>query len=312
MVFIIGVLLAQSFIAPAAGGRSNRRRLRKRITNLATEQQAAKPISLVRERFLKEMSPLERSLMKFPAMESLQTLAEQSGSNKKPRQILMESLIAAVVGGIGAFMLGYGHASLIALVLASALPVFMLMRQRSKRLTRFEEQYPDALTTMARALRAGLPFTQALLLVSREMPDPIGVEFGIVYTEINYGGDTRSAMLDLAERVPSVAVSAMITTVLIQRETGGNLAEVLDKLANLMRERFKFQRTLKTLSAEGRLAGWILSLLPFVLAGVITLISPEFLEMLTEDPAGRKLILIAFVLIIIGILWLRKIVRVDI
>jgi tight adherence protein B len=184
--------------------------------------------------------------------------------------------------------------------------------QRSKRLNRFEEQLPDALTVAARSLRAGLPFGEALNLVAREMPEPIGPEFGIVFTEVNYGGDLRAALLGMLERVPSVAVMAMVTSVLIQRETGGNLAEVLDKLAAVVRERFRFLRSVRTLSAEGRMSAWILSLLPFFMAGAISVINPNYLPLLTQDPTGRKMVMVAFGLLVVGILWLRRIARIDV
>jgi tight adherence protein B len=143
------------------------------------------------------------------------------------------------------------------------------------------------------------------------MKEPAGKEFGIVFTEINYGGDARSALLGLLERVPSVAVMAMVTSVLIQRETGGNLAEVLDKLSGVVRERFRFQRSVRTLSADGRLSGWIMTLLPFFMAGLLTAINPDYIPMMTQDPTGRKLVMGAFGLLIAAS-WLRRIVNIDV
>ena len=314
MIFTVGFLLSQAFVGPLMGtGRGAKKRLRDRIRDLSTEGEGAGHVSLVRDRYLKELSPLGRALLRLPGMDALKTLMEQAGSVRRPHEVLLLSLALAVVAALLAGrLLGWGLGPLLIGVSAAVLPFMYFRQQRTKRLAKFEEQLADALTVVARALRAGLPFGEALHLVSQEMPEPISQEFGIVFNEVNYGGDVRSALLGMLERVPSVAVMAMVTTVLIQRETGGNLAEVLDKLSAVVRERFRFQRSIRTLSAEGRLTAWILSLLPFFMAGAMTAINPDYVPMLTEDPSGRKLIMVAFGLMVLGILWLRKIVRIDV
>ena len=314
MIFVIGFLMTQAFVAPMMGsGRRARQRLRERIRNLSPDPQAGRHVSLVRERYLKDLSPLELRLLRLPGMEGLQTLIEQAGSNQLPDRLVLISLaLAAAVGVIAGLTFGWGLGALLMAGLAGAAPITLLRRKRAQRLARFEEQLPDALTVAARALRAGLPFTEALNLVSQEMKEPAAKEFGIVFTEINYGGDARSALLGLLERVPSVTVMAMVTSVLIQRETGGNLAELLDKLSGLVRQRFRFQRTVRTLTAEGRMSAWILSLLPFALAGALTWVDPNFIPLLTEDPTGRKLVMAAFGLMVVGILWMRRIVKIDV
>ncbi|WP_295438854.1 type II secretion system F family protein [uncultured Thiodictyon sp.] len=313
MIFFIGFLLLQAFAGPAMGGRGSRRRLRERIRNLSVDPQGSQHLSLVREHYLKDLSPWELRLRGLPGMDGLQSLIEQAGSSQQPQRAALTSLAAAAAAGSAAgYVLNSGFSGLLIAVLVGALPLLLLRHKRAKRLARFEEQLPDALTTAARAMRAGLPFTEALNLVAQEMKEPVGKEFGIVYTEINYGGDARGALLGLLERVPSVAVTAMVTSVLIQRDTGGNLAEVLDKLAGVVRQRFRFQRTMLTLSAEGRLGGQIMSLLPFFMAGLLSLVAPDFLPQLTQDPTGRKLILGAFGLMVVGILWMRRISHIDI
>ena len=314
MIFAIVFLVAQSFVQPLMGSSARaRQRLRERINNLAGDQQADRHLSLVRERYLKDLSPLEVKLLGLPGMDQLQTLIDQAGSSQRPHHLVLASLtFALAAGGAMGYLLQSAPAAVLMGLMVGALPFMMLMRKRSERLARFEEQLPDALTVMSRAMRAGLPFTEALNLVSQEMKPPVGQEFGIIFTEINYGGDARSALLGLLERVPNVAVMAMVTSVLIQRDTGGNLAELLDKLSEMVRQRFRFQRSVKTLSAEGRLGAWIMSLLPFVLAGILSITTPDFIPMLTEDPLGRKLILAAFGLMVVGILWMRAIVRIDV
>ncbi len=313
-VFVIGFLMSQAFVRPLMGtGSKARRRLRARINDLSTDPEGAQHVSLVRDRYLRELSPLERALLRLPGMDGLETLIQQAGSEQRPVRVLILSIVTGIAAGMAAgTFLGWGPGAILLGLLGTALPVIQLRQKRAKRLARFEEQLPDALTVAARALRAGLPFSEALQLVSGEMPEPVGKEFGIVFTEVNYGGDVRGALLGMLERVPSVAVMAMVTSVLIQRETGGNLAEVLEKLASVVRERFRFQRSVRTLSAEGRTSAWILISLPFVMVGAISLINPDYLPMLTEDPGGRKIIMFAFGFLVFGVLWLRRIVRVDV
>jgi tight adherence protein B len=314
MIFVVGFLMTQAFVRPLMGtSERSRRRLRERIRNLSKDPEGEQHVSLVRDRYLKDLSRLELRLYRLPGMASLQTLIEQAGSNQLPHRLMLTSLaLAAAAGFATGFVLGLGLGAVLVAFVAGATPTLLLRRKRTQRVGLFEEQLPDALTVAARALRAGLPFNQALNLVAQETREPVGTEFGVVFTEINYGGDTRAALLGLMERVPSVAVMAMVTSVLIQRETGGNLAELLDELADVLRKRFRFQRSVRTLSSEGRLTAWILSLLPFVLAGALSWVSPDFLPMMTEDPTGRKLIVAAFVLLTGGIFWLSRIVKIDV
>lgn len=312
MVFIAVFLLMQGFLVPAFGeNRQAQKRLKKRLRAIAREGQQGE-ISLVRRKYLRELSSLEGALQSLPGMERVEQLVEQAGQETPAyRVVLIALVLSAVAGVIGFLFLPLPIAVLLCLAVA-ALPFMRLVRLRSQRLARFEEQLPDALITMARALSAGHPFSDAMHLVAEEMAEPLAGEFRTTFMEINYGGDVRSAMLGLLRRVQSVTVMIFISSVLIQKETGGNLAELLGGLAAVVRDRFRFRRNVKTLSAQGRMAAWILSLLPFVLAGVLMLVSPNFIPMLTQNPIGRQLIVGAFVMIVIGILWMRKIVRIEV
>jgi len=171
---------------------------------------------------------------------------------------------------------------------------------------------PEALDVVKRALKAGHPFSQALKLVAEDMQDPIGHEFDLVFSEINYGGDLRAALLSLLERVPSVTVMAVVTAVLVQKDTGGNLAETFERISAVIRGRFKLHRRVRTLSAEGRMSAWILALVPLVLFVAMSVTSPTYLPILFNDPLGKNLVAGAIVLGIIGILWIRKILRIQV
>ncbi|WP_192036390.1 type II secretion system F family protein [Halomonas sp. YLGW01] len=313
MVAIAVFLLMQSFLVPAFGeNRQTRKRLKKRLRSMQGDRRPGQ-ISLVRRKYLRELSPLERALEALPGMEHIERLVEQAGKETPAYRIVLFSVcLGGMVGVAGVYLLPIPAMGVLIGLLVASVPFLRLRLARTRRLAKFEEQLPDALVIMARALRAGHPFSDAMHLVAEEMAEPLAGEFRTTFMEINYGGEVRTAMQGLLERVESVTVMVFVTSVLIQKETGGNLAELLDGLAKVIRERFRFHRNVRTLSAQGRMAAWILSLLPFGLAGVLSITSPDFIPMLTDNTTGRQLVMIAFVLIVIGILWMRKIVRIDV
>ncbi len=194
----------------------------------------------------------------------------------------------------------------------AATPFLWLGFRRERRLRLLDAQLPDAVELVARALRAGHPLAPALQMVAQELPDPIGSEFGITFDEINYGVPLNEAMYNLARRVPADDLRFFAVAVVLQRETGGNLAEILDNIGKLIRERFKLLGTIRVLSAEGKLSAWILSLLPFGTALMINLVNPGFMNVLWTDPGGRKLVFGAAVLMVIGIFWLTRIVKIRV
>jgi tight adherence protein B len=314
MVFIAAFLLAQSLITPTFGeNRRARKRLKKRLKAVRESFKKQEVTSLLREKYLRRLSPFERFLESLPGMAELADILERSGSRLLAYRFVLVCLGVLATGFMGAWIFSQElQLSLIIGLGSGVLPIFKLRMDRAKRLLAFEEQLPDALSIMTRALRAGHPFTGTLQLVAEEMEGPVAKEFGIVFTDVNYGGDLREAMNGLLERVPSVTVMAFVTAVMIQKESGGNLAEVLEKLTALVRSRFRFQRLIRTYSAQGRMSAWVLVLLPFVLAGLMTLVAPEYIPMMTKDPTGRKLILLAFGLMIAGILWVGRIVRIEV
>jgi len=184
--------------------------------------------------------------------------------------------------------------------------------RRRRRLKRFMNHFPEALEMFARSLRAGHSFTGAIQLVSQEMPDPIGLEFSKVFEEQNLGIPLRQALIGMTDRVDILDVKFFITAILIQRETGGNLAEIIDKIAYVIRERFRVQGQLKIFTAQARMSGFILSLLPIGVAVLIGMMNPEYLKPLWFERTGRIMIGIAVTLQILGMLAIRKIIRIKI
>jgi tight adherence protein B len=194
----------------------------------------------------------------------------------------------------------------------ACIPIAYLLIKKSRRLRQIEEQLPDALDALARAMQAGNSFVSALEVVSRDAAPPISRELRLVAEEVNFGRSVREGLAALASRVDSVDIRYFILAVSIHSQAGGNLSGLLLKLSNLIRQRLKLRRMSQVLTAEGRLSGWILTLLPFVAAAVIFTVNPVFMSALWTNPEGILFLQINGILMAIGILWMRRIVHVRI
>jgi tight adherence protein B len=307
-------ILSQLILVPSFGTRSvESRRIRERLKKVTEVGGNKGEYSLVRQKYLKELSPFERFLETLPGTEAIDDLIQQSGKQYPAYLItLSTALLAILTLAITWYFTANPIASLVAAAFATSLPYLKLKSDRKKRLELFEEQLPEALDMMTRALRAGYPFNEAMHYIAQEMQDPIAKEFSITFEEINYGRDVRQAFNYLLMRVPSVNLIAATTAILIQRETGGNLAELLDKTSDLLRKRFRFQRRVKTITAENRMSAWVLSLLPFAVFLAIALNSPDYVKPLFNTEAGNYLLGVGLVLQVIGALWVRKQINFDI
>jgi tight adherence protein B len=202
-------------------------------------------------------------------------------------------------------------AGLVLAAIGAMAPYMVVRYKRTKRLQVFEEQFPEAIDLIARSLRAGHAFTTGLGIAAEEMPPPVGTEFKRVYDQQNFGMSMPDALRAMASRVPVLDARFFVTAVLTQRESGGNLAEVLDNLASVMRDRFKVKRQIRVVSAHGRLSGWILSLVPPVLAAVLFMMQPNFMSVLVEDPIGMRLVLAAIVLQLTGMFIISRLVKIE-
>jgi len=314
MVFVAVALLSQGLIVPVfSESRQMRKKLQSRLGEIEAESGEESYSSLLRQKYLRNLSPLERQLEDLPAMQYLARVIAQGGHKFLAyRVILLSTTLGLAAAAITWVMTRSIVFTAIAVGIGGALPFLKIFRDRTNRIQIFEEQLPDAMDMVKRALRAGHPFSGAIKLVAEEMDDPVAQEFGTTFADINYGNDTRRAMLGLLQRVPSVTVMALVTSVLVQRETGGNLAEILERISAVVRSRFKLQRKVKTLSAEGRMSAWILALIPLVLFAVIWTTTPEYLPMLMEDEAGKKMIIYGAVSGIVGIFWVKRIIRIEV
>jgi tight adherence protein B len=314
MVFTAVFLLSQGVVVPVFGeaGRM-RKRIRSRLHLLESANNLPNMQSVLRQKYLKRLSPLEAMLEQLPFFDGLASLIEQAGHHYRAYRVVLLAIVLGVTSSAVVWLLFklWWAALILGLMVASA-PFLKIVSDRGKRFAAFEEGLPDALDAMCRALRAGHPFSETLRLVSEEHKGAVAHEFGLTFADINYGNDVRRAMLGLLERMPSMTVMMLVTTILIHRETGGNLTEVLERISAVIRGRFRFQRKVKTLSAEGRMSAWVLVAVPFVLAGLIALTTPSYMPMLVKDPFGQRLVIAAFIAMLLGIFWIRRVIRIDV
>jgi tight adherence protein B len=245
----------------------------------------------------------------------LARLIEQSGTRTTPSGIglIMLVLAAALAFVTSAFVhVPVPFVPLGAGVLGALMPLGWLKHRRTVRLKRFEEQFPEALDLLSRAIRAGHAFQTAMGMVADEMDKPVGPEFKKTFEEQNFGLPLRDALNSLSERVHILDVRFFVTAVLIQRDTGGNLSEILDNLAHVVRERFKIRRQVRTHTAHGRFTGYVLLALPAALAVALSYISPEHMETLFTDHMGQMMIMGAIVMQTVGFIWIRQIIKIEV
>jgi len=270
-------------------------------------------MSILKARLLSDSPTLTQWLLKIPRIHSLDRLLVQSGRDWSVAGFLTYTMALPAVATATALFFGVPLLVTLALaVLFALLPLGLVHRSRSKRITILEQQLPEAADLISRALRAGHSFPSSLGMVSEELAKPLGGEFRITFDEISYGVSMNDALKNMVARVPVMDLRYFVIAVLIQREAGGNLSEILDNISQIIRERLKLLSKIKVLSAEGRLSAWILGVLPFALAGVIMLINPGFFLGLLRDPVGVKMIGASLISMLMGIVCMRKVIRIHI
>jgi tight adherence protein B len=250
---------------------------------------------------------------RMPKLADLSLMLRQGGLTWTLSTFLL--LVVGMGAGLGLAVLLFTGAffpALIGTALGAWLPFFYASRKRNKRLSAFEEGLPEAIDLLSRAIRAGHPLSSGLKMVAEETGQPIAGEFLQTFEENRFGVAFDDAIVGMADRVDIIDVRILVTAILIQRQVGGNLAEVLDNLAAVIRARFTIRRQLRVYTAQGRITGWILGLLPIALAFVIYTINPEYMSILWTDPLGKFMLGTAIVMQFIGYMWIRKIVNIEI
>jgi len=304
-------LIRGIFLFLADPERLHQRRLKKRLRKMEGLESSLNGNTLLKKANLQK-SFLDRNLDHFRLFNQLQILMLQADLTWRMGTFLVVASLSGLVGfGVGLGKWGV-WGGLAGGGLGLLIPYKVLARKRKRRLQKFESQLPDALDLLARGLRAGHAFPSGLHQVAKEMPDPLGTEFLKTFTEFNHGLDLNSALLGLCRRIELRDLSFFTTAVLIQRETGGNLTEILEKISILIRERFKLRNQVGALTAEGRLSGLILLLLPPVLAVILMVINPEYESQLFQHPTGRVMCGAAVGFQLLGMLFIRKIVNIKV
>ncbi|MBI1891471.1 MAG: type II secretion system F family protein [Burkholderiales bacterium] len=305
--FLEGLFLAwNAYRGPEA--KRIERRLRAMSAGIESQE-----TPLVKKRLLSEVPFMQSLLLRMPRVQLLDRMLVQSGSS-----MTVADLLTVCVLDVAGAMVLWALVELpavvgIALIVVGLFgPFVYILRMRNRRLIKMDEQLPDALDLMARAMLAGHSFSSALNMVALEGPEPISQEFRTTFDEINFGVSLQDALINLATRVASTDLRYFVVAVLVQRETGGNLADLLTNIGNLIRDRQKLTRAVRVLSAEGRLSAWVLGLLPFFVGTAIGSVNPEFLSVLWKDELGRTLTEGAAILMVIGVVWMWRIIKIRI
>jgi tight adherence protein B len=268
---------------------------------------------LLKQRLLSDSPGLQRLLLGLPRVHQLDRLMQQAGDTNTVSHLLSICAAMGVAGLLGGLLMRWSwYGSLGLALLLFVLPLLWLVRRRNKRLQQIEAQLPDAMDLISRALRAGHSFPSALGMVGSEAAEPIAGEFRITSDEIGFGVSIDNALNNLAARVPSPDMSYFAMAVIIQRETGGNLAELLGKLAELVRDRFKLFAKVRVLAAEGKLSAYILTGLPFCVAAAINIMNPDYLSVLFADPAGLKVVYAALAMMVVGVFAMWRIIEIKV
>ena len=270
-------------------------------------------VQLAREELLSEIPWVNRVLIKVQVSSKLKRMIDQADVHITVMRLVLFSLTAGVLAFLAVSMISTSYLLMILCgLIATALPFLHIHSKRKKRLKKFLQLLPDALDLMSRGLSAGHAFTEALHMVATEMPEPISTEFRKTYDEQNLGLSLKLALENLVERVPLLDLRMCVTAVMIQRETGGNLSELLEKVAYTIRERFRIMEDLKTMTLSSRYSAWLLCALPIFLAIYVTIMNPGYMDVMWRDSRGHRLLAIAGIMQVLGMLMVQRIMKIRI
>jgi len=310
---VFGAFLFTYWLLELRPERQAEQALERRLQPFKRLRVAAKVALQRRVAPISSIPALQKLLTKGRFAKNLERLVERSGLSITVGQLLLGSLF---LGGLF-YLVAYAmtRATLLSAAIGLAagfLPTAGVRFAANRRIAKFEEFFPEAIDLIARAMRAGHAFTTGLGMVADEVPDPVRTEFRLLHDRQNFGMPLNDAMKSFAERVPLLDARFFVTAVLTQRESGGNLSEVLDSLAALIRDRFRLRRQVRTLSAHGRITGWVLGCLPFAIGGLLFVVSPQYITTLFTDPLGQRMVMGAGVLQVFGFYVMGRIVNIEI
>jgi len=295
--------------------RAKARLIKERLSqeSKAPERSAEEELAVLRDEQLSDIPALDALLRRSERVSAVQKMLAQAGLTMRAGDFLGLCALCAVVALIAAYVLTKKvEIAWVCLVVGFLLPYSYASFRRTKRFEKFEELFPEAIDTLARAVRAGHAFTTALEMITNEVAEPVSGEFRQLYEEQKFGMPVRDALLNLTQRVPLVDVKFFVTAVMLQRETGGNLAEILDNLSYVIRERFKIQRQVRVYTAQGRLTMALLMGMPPIIVTLMLVLNPGFIHPLFADPIGHTLLVAGITLQTVGYFVIRKIIRIQV
>jgi tight adherence protein B len=315
IVFIVVALATFAIASLFDERRAQARLIKDRLATVqkAPERDPNEELALLRDEQLSKIPALDTLLRRSARVSAIQEALLQAGMKFRAGNFLVMCLLAGALAGLAALVWSRNPAiAWAALIIGAFLPYAFVSYRRQKRFEKIEELFPEAIDTLARAVRAGHAFTTALEMISNETAEPLAGEFRQLYEEQKFGMPVRDALMNLTERVPLVDIKFFVTAVMLQRETGGNLAEILDNLSYVIRERFKIQRQVRVHTAQGRLTMALLMGMPPAVVAILSVFSPEFVRPLFYDPIGHTLLVLSIMLQTIGYFVIRKIIKIQV
>jgi tight adherence protein B len=313
LIFVTVTIAAFAIISIIDERKAQARVLRDRLTNVETPTEAPPEVALLRDEMLSKIPAFDTVLRRSERVSEIQKMLQQGSVDIRAGNFLILCAASALVVGVIAMIIGKAFVFAWAGALVGFfLPYAYASHMRAKRFQKFEEKFPEAIDTLARAVRAGHAFTTALEMIANELAEPVGSEFRQLYEEQKFGLPVRDALMNLTERIPLVDVKFFVTAVMLQRETGGNLAEILDNLSYVIRERFKILRQVRVHTAQGRLTMMLLMALPPTIVVIMMALNPGFIQPLFKDPVGHMLIVAGITMQTMGYFFIRKIIRIQV
>ena len=291
----------------------DRRKIQKRLGNLPSGEDAKGLPDIVRKRVLSDVPFLNQILAHIPRLQLLDRLLHQANAQYRLGVFILLAVFLGLTGFLGSSLITTNY--LISIIIAGSLgsiPFFYLRLKKKKRMEKFQRQLPEGLELIARSLKAGLAFPSAMKLAADEFDDPLGPEFHETLNEINFGVSVGDALKNLADRIDCPDLKYFVISVILQRETGGNLAEIIESIAYIIRERFKLFGKIRILSSEGKLSAIILVAIPFLVIIALRFINPDYINVLFFDPTGRIIASIAAFMLAIGIIVMTKMVKIKV
>jgi tight adherence protein B len=315
LVFLLvaGAIVGGYYAYTTLPERLANKRLQERLQGLSTAPKGAEDDSVLAKTKAGPLPMVDRIMTASGGGMWLSRLIQQSGVHTTPSAVVIMTVVMAAAAAMLANIFTQQAIFMpVAAAMAGSVPILFLMNRRAKRIRTFEEHFPEALDLLSRALRAGHAFQTAMGMVAEEMKEPIGPEFKKCFDQQNFGLPLRDALVQLSERVPLLDVRFFVTAVLIQRDTGGNLSEILDNLAHVVRERFKVLRQVRVHTAHGRFTAFVLLSLPAALGIILTMINPDHMNPLFHERMGQTMLIVATIMQAIGFVWIRKVIKIEV